>query len=53
MSASIHAPAIAIATPVHALQGNNTTITNSKTPSISGYWVGILDLQSIQGNIKT
>ena len=56
MSASIHAPAIAIATPVYALQANNTTITNSNTTNshkiISGYWVGILDLRSIQGSIK-
>jgi hypothetical protein len=56
MSASIHAPAIAIATPVYALQDYNTTITNSKTSNnhkvISGYWVEILDLRSIQGSIK-
>jgi hypothetical protein len=53
MSASIHAPAIAIATPVYALQNNNTT-TNIKTTYkvISGYWVGIIDLPSIQGSIK-
>jgi hypothetical protein len=53
MSASIHAPAIAIATPVYALQNNNT-ITNIKTTYkvISGYWVGIIDLPSIQGSIK-
>ena len=56
MSASIHAPAIAIATPVYALQDNNTAITNSKICNnhkvISGYWVEILDLRSIQGSIK-
>jgi hypothetical protein len=54
MSASIHAPAIAIATPVYALQDNNTT-NNKATNShklISGYWVGILDLPSIQRSIK-
>ncbi len=53
MSASIHAPAIAIATPVYALQDNNIT-TNSKTANkvISGYWVGIVDLPSIQESIK-
>jgi hypothetical protein len=55
MSASIHAPAIAIATPVYALQDNNNT-TNSKATNshklISGYWVGILDLRDIQGSIK-
>jgi hypothetical protein len=41
---------------VYALQDNSTTITNSKTTNshkvISGYWVGILDLRSIQGSIK-
>jgi hypothetical protein len=53
MSASIHAPAIAIATPVYAVQDNNNT-TSSKTSNkvISGYWVGILDLPSIQESIK-
>jgi cache domain-containing protein len=54
MSASIHAPAIAIATPVYALQDNNNKTTNIKTTNkvISGYWVGILDLPSIQESIK-
>ena len=56
MSASIHAPAIAIATPVYALQdnNNNNNTTTSKTTNkvISGYWVGILDLPSIQESIK-
>jgi hypothetical protein len=51
MSASIHAPAIVIATPVFALPSNNNT--NIKTTKvISGYWVGIMDLPSIQGSIK-
>ena len=52
MSASIHAPAIAIATPVHALQDNNTTTSKTANKVISGYWVGILDLPSIQESIK-
>lgn len=42
MSASINAPAIAIAVPVHNtnnLDGNNKTLI--------GYWVGIINLQSI------
>ena len=39
MSASIHAPAIAIATPVYALQDNNTSKNANQV--ISGYWVGI------------
>jgi hypothetical protein len=50
MSASIRTPAIAIATPVYALQDNNTSKTTDKV--ISGYWVGILDLSSIQESIK-
>ena len=41
---------------VHALQVNKTAVTNSETKSshklISGYWVGILDLQSLKGSIK-
>jgi hypothetical protein len=55
MSASIHAPAIAIATPVYALQdNNNNNNTAGKTTNkvISGYWVGILDLPSIQESMK-
>ena len=47
-------PATGIATPVYSLQGNNVTTNTSTTTSklISGYWVGILDLQSIQESIK-
>ncbi|HZA06704.1 MAG TPA: cache domain-containing protein [Nitrososphaeraceae archaeon] len=52
MSASIHAPAIAIATPVYALQDNNTITGKTTNKVISGYWVGILDLQSVQESIK-
>jgi hypothetical protein len=52
MSASIHAPAIAIATPVYALSSNNTTNIKTTNKVISGYWVGIIDLPSIQGSIK-
>jgi hypothetical protein len=55
MSASIHAPVIAIATPVYALQNNNdNTISSKKTANklISGYWVGMVDLSSIQESIK-
>jgi hypothetical protein len=50
MSASIHAPAIAIATPVYALQDNSNNKTTNKV--ISGYWVGIIDLPTIQESIK-
>jgi hypothetical protein len=54
MSASIHVPATAIATPVYGHQDNNNDTTNtSKTRNkLSGYWVGILDLHSIQQSIK-
>jgi hypothetical protein len=52
MSASIRAPAIAIATPVYALQDNNNTSSKTTNKVISGYWVGILDLPSIQESIK-
>ena len=54
MSASIHVPATAIATPVYGHQNNNNDTTNtSKTRNkLSGYWVGILDLHSIQQSIK-
>jgi hypothetical protein len=54
ISSSIHAPAIAIATPVYAPQDNDNNTTTSKTTNkvISGYWVGILDLPSIQESIK-
>jgi hypothetical protein len=52
MSASIRAPAIAIATPVYALQDNNNTTSKTTNKVISGYWVGILDLPSIQESIK-
>ena len=52
MSASIHASAIAIATPVYALQDNNNTTNKNTNKVISGYWVGILDLPSIQESIK-
>jgi hypothetical protein len=52
MSASLHAPAIAIATPIYALQDDNTTTSKTTNKVISGYWVGILDLPSIQESIK-
>jgi hypothetical protein len=52
MSASIHAPAIAIATPIYAPQDDNTTTSKTTNKVISGYWVGILDLPSIQESIK-
>lgn len=51
MSASIHRPATAIAIPVYGFQDDTTTSkTNNKL--ISGYWVGIVDLCSIQQSIR-
>jgi len=46
LSASINSPAIAIAVPVYSLisdLGDQTGLS-----SLSGYWVGIINLQSIQ-----
>jgi len=50
MSASIHRPATAIAIPVYNLQDNTTSSKTNK--HISGYWVGIVDLRSIQQSIR-
>ena len=58
VSASIHAPATAIAVPVYntgaAIRGsnnNNNTGSAIKSP-LSGYWVGVLDLRSIDEILK-
>lgn len=50
MSASIHRPATAIAIPVYNLQDNTTSSKTNK--HISGYWVGIVDLRSVQQSIR-
>jgi hypothetical protein len=55
MSASIHRPATAIAIPVYSLEDKTTTTTTSNNTNnklISGYWVGIVDLRSIQQSIR-
>jgi hypothetical protein len=58
VSASIHAPATAIAVPVYntgaAVRGsnNNNTTRSTITSPLSGYWVGILDLRSIDEILK-
>jgi hypothetical protein len=57
VSASIHAPATAIAVPVYntgaAVEGSNNNNTGSTIISpLSGYWVGILDLRSIDEILK-
>jgi len=53
ISASIHAPATAIAVPVYSIGAGNIRSSNtvSATP-LSGYWVGILDLRSIDEILK-
>lgn len=53
-SASIHVPATAIAVPVYATKENNNNTYNNISPvNLSGYWVGIVDLNSIQRSIKS
>jgi hypothetical protein len=56
ISASIHVPAIAIAVPVYGnnvgINNNNISITNNSPHTLAGYWVGILDLASVQENIN-
>jgi hypothetical protein len=60
VSASIHAPATAIAIPVYSVTENNNNVNNisnngatSKNNNlISGYWVGVIDLQSVNQTIE-
>ena len=56
ISASIHVPAVAIAVPVYSnnvgINNNNTSITNTSPHTLTGYWIGILDLASVQENIN-
>ena len=56
ISASIHVPAIAVAVPVYSdnvgINNNNTGITSNSPHTLVGYWVGILDLASVQENIN-
>ena len=56
ISASIHVPAVAIAVPVYSnnvgINNNNTSVTNNSPHTLAGYWVGILDLASVQENIN-
>jgi hypothetical protein len=49
MSASIHVPSTAIAIPVYSNISSSSNMTRSH---LSGYWVGILDLHSINEDIK-
>jgi hypothetical protein len=56
VSASIHAPATAIAIPVYSVTENNNISNNGVTSKnnnlIKGYWVGIIDLQSVNQTIE-
>ena len=46
MSASINAPALAIAVPIYSAVNGLDNQTGSST--LNGYWVGIIDLRSLQ-----
>ena len=50
ISASIHAPATAIAVTVYS--DSTTAVGNTTKSHLSGYWVGILDLRSINDDVK-
>jgi len=58
VSASIHAPATAIVVPIYNTGGtvngsnNNNNIGSSVKSPLSGYWVGILDLRSVDEILK-
>jgi Cache domain len=51
MSASINAPAIAIAVPVYSPTGNLDSQVSSS--SLRGYWVGIINLKSLADLFKS
>ena len=51
MSASINAPAIAIAVPVYSPTGDLESQVGSS--SLSGYWVGIINLKSLEDLFKS
>ena len=50
LSASIQAPAIAIAVPVYSL--NNDLYSQTDSRLLSGYWVGIINLRSLDDFFK-
>lgn len=53
ISASIHTPAIAIATPVYKDDGNDDSFDiNNDNKDLIGYWVGILNLNDIVKSVK-
>ena len=51
MSASINAPAIAVAVPVYSPTGDLESQVGSS--SLSGYWVGIINLKSLEDLFKS
>ena len=52
ISASIHLPATAIAVPVYSTDDNNNKNSSNKSNTLLGYWVGIVDLNSVNESIK-
>ena len=51
LSASIHAPAIAIAVPVYSIKSDPYSQKDSSL--LSGYWVGIINLRSLDDFFKS
>jgi hypothetical protein len=52
ISASIHLPATAIAVPVYTTGDNDNKNSSNKSNTLLGYWVGIVDLNSVNESIK-
>jgi hypothetical protein len=52
ISASIHLPATAIAVPVYNTGNNDNKSPSNKSNTLLGYWVGIVDLNSVNESIK-
>jgi hypothetical protein len=52
ISASIHLPATAIAVPVYTTGDNDNKNSTNKSNTLLGYWVGIVDLNSVNESIK-
>lgn len=53
ISASIHLPATAIAVPVYTTGDNDNKNSSNKSNTLLGYWVGIVDLNSVNESIKS
>jgi hypothetical protein len=51
LSAAIHAPAIAIAVPVYGNDTGSDDVSSGLSPTILGYWVGIVDLNRIKEDL--